>query len=104
MLYSEDMTGHAVIGEPAVNLAVREAAREKEINVDSLLAELYSMLRAEELSRRIDRINAAIGWLSDFRAMGAHSGADQGWMLTDSNDHSFISDATIHLPADEGNK
>lgn len=94
------MTGHAVIGEAAVNLAVRE----KEINVDSLLAELHGMLRAEELSRRIDRINAAISWLSDFRTMGAHNGADQGWMLTDSKDHSSSSDATIHLPADEGNK
>ncbi len=97
MLYSEDMTGHAVIGEAAVNLAVRE----QEITVDSLLGELNTMLRAEEFSSRIARISAAISWLQDFRTVGARGGAAHSWMLTDAGDLSAGGEATIRLQADE---
>lgn len=96
-MFSEDMTGNAVIGEAAVNLAVRE----QEINVDSLLTELNVMLRAEKISRRITRISAAIGWLRDFRTVGARGGAAQSWMLSDAKDCSAGSEATIRLQADE---
>lgn len=97
MLYSEDMTGYAVIGEAAVNLAVRE----QEITVDSLLTELNVMLRAEELSSRIARISAAIAWLRDFRTVGARGGAAQSWMLSDAGDLSGGGEATIRLQAYE---
>lgn len=97
MLYSEDMTGHAVIGEAAINLAVRE----QEITVDSLLAELNVMQRGERLCSRITRISAAIGWLRDFRTIASHDGVDPGWMLSDVNDRSAGSEVTIRLQADE---
>ncbi|MDI6636478.1 hypothetical protein [Pantoea dispersa] len=97
MLYSEDMTGHAVIGEAAVNLAVRE----QEITIDSLLTELNVMLRAEELSSRIARISAAITWLRDFLTVAARGGAAQSWMLSDAGDLSGGGEATIRLQADE---
>jgi len=42
-MYSEDMNGRAVIGEAAVNLAVRE----QEITVETLMAEFKLMLKAE---------------------------------------------------------
>ncbi|ADU72175.1 hypothetical protein [Pantoea sp. At-9b] len=97
MLYSEDMTGHAVIGEAAVNLAVRE----QEISVDALLKELNLMLRAEKLSSRIARISAAISWLRDFRTVGARDGAGKGWMLPDADNHSAGGEATIRLQDDD---
>lgn len=97
MLYSEDMTGHAVIGEVAVNLAVRE----QEITVDSLLTELNVMLRDEELGNRIARISAAIDWLRDFRTVGARGGATKSWMPSDAGGHSAGSEATIRLQVDE---
>lgn len=97
MLYSADMTGHAVIGEAAVNLAVRE----QEITVDSLLSELNVMLRTEELSGRIARISAALAWLRDFRTVGARGGAAQSWMLFDAGDLNIGGEAIIRLQADE---
>lgn len=97
MLYSEGMTGHAVIGEAAVNLAVRE----QEITVDSLLTELNMMLRDEELSSHIARISAAIDWLRGFRTLGARGGMTKSWMLSGSGDHSGGSEAAIRLQADE---
>ena len=95
-MYSEDMTGHAVIGEAAVNLAVREV----EISVDALLAELNIMLKSEKISSRSRRISDAISWLRDFRTVGARGGADKEWMLSDANSHSAGGEA-IRLQADD---
>lgn len=97
MLYSEDMTGHAVIGEAAVNLAVRE----QEITVDSLLTELNIMLADEESGSRIARISAAIDWLRDFSTVGARGGATKSWMLSDAGGHSDRSEAIIRMQVDE---
>lgn len=95
MLYNEDMTSHAVIGEAAVRLALRE----QEITVDALLTELNVMLKNEKLSLR--RISAAIGWLRDFRSMGARDGTAKGWMLPDVDSQSGGGKAIIRLYADD---
>ena len=97
MLYSEGMTGHAVIGEAAVNLAVRE----EKISVDALLTELNIILKAEKISSRSRRISDAIGWLRDFRTFGARGGAGKKWMLSDADNHSAGGEAPIRLQADE---
>lgn len=97
MLYSEDMTGHAVIGEAGVNLAVRE----QEITVDSLLTKLNIMLADEESGSRIARISAAIDWLRDFSTVGARGGATKSWMLSDAGGHSDRSEAIIRMQVDE---
>ena len=97
MLYSEDMTGHAVIGEAAVNLAVRE----EEISVDALLTELDIMLKAEKISSRSRRISDAISWLRDFRTVGARGSDNKEWMLPNVDSHSAGGEATIRLQADD---
>ncbi|MDI9279386.1 hypothetical protein QMZ65_19415 [Pantoea sp. EABMAA-21] len=97
MLYSEDMTGHAIIGEAAVNLAVRE----EEISVDALLTELNIMLKAEKTSSRSRRISDAISWLRDFRTVGSRGGAGKKWMLSDADSHSAGGESTIRLQADD---
>ncbi|KGT85970.1 hypothetical protein [Enterobacter cancerogenus] len=97
MLYSEDMTGHAVIGEAAVNLAVRE----EEISVDALLTELNIMLKAEKISSRSRRISDAIIWLRDFRTVGARGSDNKEWMLPNVDSHSAGGEATIRLQADD---
>ncbi|MDF7628200.1 hypothetical protein PUG46_02850 [Erwiniaceae bacterium L1_55_4] len=97
MLYSEDMTGHAVIGEAAVNLAVRE----EEISVDALLTELDIMLKAEKTSSRSRRISDAISWLRDFRTVGARGSDNKEWMLPNVDSHSAGGEATIRLQADD---
>ena len=96
-MYSEDMTGHAIIGEAAVNLAVRE----QEITVDTLMAELKVMLKADNLSdSRSRRISDAIGWLHDFRAVSTREVETQGWMLPDADKPGASGEATIRLQAD----
>ncbi|KJV43936.1 hypothetical protein VH86_24350 [Pantoea sp. BL1] len=97
MLYSEDMTGHAVIGEAAVNLAVRE----EEISVDALLTELNIMLKAEKISSRSRRISDAISWLRDFRTVGARGSDNKEWMLPNVDSQSAGGEATIRLQADD---
>jgi hypothetical protein len=96
-LYSEDMTGHAIIGEAAVNLAVRE----EEISVDALLTELNIMLKAEKISSRSRRISDAIIWLRDFRTVGARGSDNKEWMLPNVDSHSAGGEATIRLQADD---
>ncbi len=96
-MYSEDMTGHAVIGEAAVNLAVRE----EEIYVDALLTELNIMLKAEKISSRSRRISDAIIWLRDFRTVGARGSDNKEWMLPNVDSHSAGGEATIRLQADD---
>ena len=96
-MYSEDMTGHAIIGEAAVNLAVRE----QEITVDTLMTELKVMLKAEKLSdSRSRRISDAISWLHDFRAVSTREVETQGWMLPDADKSGASGEATIRLQAD----
>lgn len=97
MLYSEDMTGHAVIGEAAVNLAVRE----EEISVDALLTELNIMLKAEKITSRSRRISDAINWLRDFRTAGTRGSDNKEWMLLDADSHSAGGEAPIRLQADD---
>lgn len=96
-MYSEDMTGHAVIGEAAVNLAVRE----QEITVDSLLTELGSMLESERLHIKAESINSAIAWLGDFRTVGTHSSTDKRWMILEPDNSAFVEDNVIRLQADD---
>jgi hypothetical protein len=91
------MTGHAIIGEAAVNLAVRE----EEISVDALLTELNIMLKAEKISSRSRRISDAISWLRDFRTVGARGSDNKEWMLPNVDSHSAGGEATIRLQADD---
>ena len=96
-MYSEDMNGHAVIGEAAVNLAVRE----KEITVGALMAELKVMLKAESLSgSRSQRISDAIGWLHDFRILSKREVVTERWMLHDADQPGAAAEAAILLRAD----
>lgn len=96
-MYSEDMTGHAVIGEAAVNLAVRE----QEISVDTLLTELSNMLENERLHIKAESINAAIAWLRDFRSVGTHSSEDKRWMIPEPDNSDYLEDNVIRLQADD---
>nr|WP_205297473.1 hypothetical protein [Pantoea multigeneris] len=94
------MTGHAVIGEAAVNLAVRE----EEISVDALLTELNIMFKAEKISSRSRRISDAISWLRDFRTIGVRRGANAKWMLSDADIHNAGGEAIIRLQFDDEDK
>ena len=96
-MYSEDMNGHAVIGEAAVNLAVRE----QEITVETLMAEFKLMLKAESLSgSRSQRIIDAIGWLHEFRILSKREVATERWMLSDVDQPGAAAEAKILLQAD----
>jgi len=97
VLHSEDRIDRAVIGEAAVNLALRK----EEISVDALLTELSIMFKAEKISSRSRRISDAISWLCDFRTVGALEGAVKKWIIPVADSHSAGGGATIRLQNDD---
>ncbi|WP_205298353.1 hypothetical protein [Candidatus Pantoea formicae] len=98
MLYSEEMTGHAIIGEAAVNLAVRE----QDTTVDALISELSSMLQADSSHLRELSIKGAIKWLREHLSVSAKPTGKDNWMLTDAGHSGSASqDSTIRLLADD---
>ncbi|WP_240629207.1 hypothetical protein [Pantoea rodasii] len=97
---SKDMTGHAIIGEAAVSLAMRE----KEITVSALIIELDAMLRVENLSVRRQSISHAVEWLGDFRSIGVRpdtAGAERSWMMPDMPHSGSEEESVIRLQADD---
>ncbi|HAU5566684.1 TPA: hypothetical protein JD264_23200 [Serratia fonticola] len=98
MLYSEDMTGHAIIGEAAVNLAVRD----QDITVDALISELAAMLKADSSHSRDQAIRGAIKWLRGHRSISAKSTGEDSWLLPDAGHSGTTSqESTIRLMADD---
>ncbi|MXP53810.1 hypothetical protein FD737_12035 [Pantoea sp. Seng] len=98
MLYSEDMTGHAIIGEAAVNLAVRE----QDITVDALISELAAMLKADSSHSRELSIREAIKWLRGHRSISAKSTGEDSWLLPDAGHSGTASqESTLRLMADD---
>ncbi|KJV33725.1 hypothetical protein [Pantoea sp. SM3] len=100
MLYSEDMTGHAIIGEAAVNLAVRD----QDITVDALISELAAMLKADSSHSRDQAIRGAINWLRGHRSISAKSTGEDSWILPDAGHSGTTSqESTIRLMTDDDN-
>lgn len=97
MLYSEGMTNHAIIGEAAVNLAVRK----QDITVDTLTRELSSMLQSESLPERVLMLRAAIGWLKDIRPLSKRDAEMPRWMSASPGDNAPGSDSIIRLRPDD---
>lgn len=96
-MHTEGMTDHAIIGEAAVNLAVRK----QDITVDNLTSELSSMLQSECLPERVRMLSAAIGWLKDIRPLSKRDAEMPRWMSASSGVEDPGSDGIIRLRPDE---
>ena len=97
MFCSQKNTENTVIGEAAINVALRE----EEITVETLLDELNAMLLVEKNSSRKRIIKSGLNWLKHYRKLGMSSSEDPLWMLPSADCNSLRGEGVIRLNADE---
>lgn len=84
MLFHDDEKGHVILGEAVFNLALDD----KEISIDTLIAELNLMAEQASSDSRLAEIFAARGWLKQFRQSQVRTVAGQHWLMTSGKDES----------------
>lgn len=98
MLFHDDEKGYAVIGEAVVNLALGE----KDITIDSLIAELRLMQQAESHKKRSQEITEAINWLKSFRTVGSRGQTGLYWFnATALDDDERYKEEIVRLRSDD---
>ena len=83
MLFHNDEKGHAIIGEAVISLALGE----KEISLDTLIAELGLMAETETRARRLTEISEARRWLQGYQHHDTRHQSEPHWQIrADRND------------------
>ncbi|RPD99738.1 hypothetical protein BBB56_12885 [Candidatus Pantoea deserta] len=82
MLFHNDEKGHAVIGEAVVSLALGE----KEISVDTLIAELGLMAETETCAERLSEISEARRWLQGYQHYDTRDQPGLHWLTVAGQD------------------
>lgn len=77
MNFHDEMTGHMIIGEAAISLAVRD----EEINVIALIKQLGIMAETEADDDRVVLIADARKWLKSFIPDSTRERAELNWMV-----------------------
>lgn len=82
MLFHDDEKGYAVIGEAVISLALGE----KEISVDTLIAELGLMAETETRAARLSDITEARRWLQGYRHQAIRHQSGPHWLTVADKD------------------
>ena len=96
MLFHDDEKSHVILGEAVVNLALEE----KDISIDTLIAELNVMAETETCDNRLADIFSARSWLKQFRPSPARRDAGLRWLMKASQEVK-PDENVIRLSADE---
>lgn len=78
MFYHDDVEGHRVIGEAALNLL----SRMQDVNVANLIAELSAMSEQEECDEKLSLISDARCWLKNHTSTGKRYPRAKSWLDT----------------------
>ncbi|WP_410517268.1 hypothetical protein QNH99_03205 [Pantoea allii] len=84
MLFHDDEKGHLILGEAVVSLALGD----REISIDTLIAELNQMAEEETRDSRLGEICDARHWLKQFRLSQVRSDSGLRWLMAASQDES----------------
>lgn len=76
MFFHDDESGHNIIGEAALSLALSD----KDISVNTLLAQLRLLAENETSDLRLMQISDASNWLRSFRRPGQRTRAAHPWL------------------------
>jgi len=82
VLFHDDEKSHVILGEAVVNLALGE----KEISIDTLIAELNMMAESETCDNRLADIFSARRWLKQFRPSPVRRDSGLRWLMTASQE------------------
>lgn len=84
VLFHDDEKGHLILGEAVVSLALGD----REISIDTLIAELNQMAEEETRDSRLAEICDARHWLKQFRLSQVRSDSGLRWLMAASQDES----------------
>jgi len=82
VLFRNDEKGHAVIGEAVISLALGE----KEVSVETLIAELGLMAETETRAAKLAEISEARRWLQGYQHYDTRNQSELHWLTVAGQD------------------